>query len=87
MPIQDVALKTSRERWTIEKGGKRGYSRSVLAVLYDDDNGSRQLVKIDDNLNCGKYTELLKNDLISDVDVSEIFQHDEAPCHGSLATP
>ena len=23
-PIQDIALKTSRERWTIETGGKRG---------------------------------------------------------------
>ena len=32
VPIQDVALKTYRERWTIEKGGRRGSGRSVLAV-------------------------------------------------------
>ena len=32
VPIQDVALKTYRERWTIEKGGGRGSGRSVLAV-------------------------------------------------------
>ena len=35
VPIQ--ALKTSRERWTIETGGGRGLGRSVLEVQYDDD--------------------------------------------------
>ena len=29
---QDIALKTSRERWTIETGGERGSGRSVLAA-------------------------------------------------------
>ena len=29
VPIQDVALKTYRERWTIETGGKRGSERSL----------------------------------------------------------
>ena len=37
VPIQDVALKTYRERWTIERGGRRGSGRSVLAVRHDDD--------------------------------------------------
>ena len=32
VPIQDVALKTYRERWTMETGGRRGSGRSVLAV-------------------------------------------------------
>ena len=32
VPIQDIALKTSRVQWTIETGGKRGSMRSVLAV-------------------------------------------------------
>ena len=36
--IQDVALKTYRERWTIEKSGKRGPGRSVVAVRHDDDD-------------------------------------------------
>ena len=36
--IQDVALKTSWERWTVETGGKRGSGRSVLAVRHDDDD-------------------------------------------------
>ena len=30
--IQDLAWKTSRERWTIETGGKRGSGRSVLVA-------------------------------------------------------
>ena len=32
VPIRDVALKTYREPWTIEKGGGRGSGRSVQAV-------------------------------------------------------
>ena len=30
VPIQDVALKTCRKRWTIEKGGEKGLGISVL---------------------------------------------------------
>ena len=37
--IQDVALKSYRERWTIETGSERGSGRSVLAVRHDDDDG------------------------------------------------
>ena len=37
VPIQDVALKTFRERWTIERGVERGSGRSVLADRHDDD--------------------------------------------------
>ena len=36
--IQDVALKTSRERWTIEKGGGRGSRRSALAARRHDND-------------------------------------------------
>ena len=36
--IQDVALKTYREQWTIEKGRGRGSGRSVLVAQYDDDD-------------------------------------------------
>ena len=36
--IQDVALKTSRERWMIETGGEIGSRRSVLAARHDDDD-------------------------------------------------
>ena len=38
MPIQNVALKTSRERWTIEKGGEKGSGISVLIARHDDDD-------------------------------------------------
>ena len=38
VPIQDIALKTSQEQWTIEMGGKRGSGRSVLAAQHDDDD-------------------------------------------------
>ena len=37
VPIQDIALKTSWGRWTIETGGERGSGRFVLAVRHDDD--------------------------------------------------
>ena len=32
VPIKDVALKTCREQWTIEKGGEKGSGISVLMV-------------------------------------------------------
>ena len=38
VPIQDVALKSYRERWTIEKGGGRGLGRSVLAARHGNDD-------------------------------------------------
>ena len=38
--IQDVALKTYRQQWTIVKGGGRGSGRSALAVWHNDDDGS-----------------------------------------------
>ena len=37
VPILDIALKTRRERWTIETGDERGSGRSVLAVRHDHD--------------------------------------------------
>ena len=37
VPIQDVALKTYRKRWTIEGDGRRGSGRSVLMARHDDD--------------------------------------------------
>ena len=43
VPIQDVALKTYRERWTIEKGGGRGSGRSALVARHDDDDESNIL--------------------------------------------
>ena len=36
--IQDVALKTYRERWMIETGGERGSGRSMLAAWHDNDD-------------------------------------------------
>ena len=38
VPIQDVALKTYREQWTIETSGSRGSGRSVQVVRHDDDD-------------------------------------------------
>ena len=38
--IQDIALRTSQEQWTIETGGERGSERSVLAARLDDDETS-----------------------------------------------
>ena len=36
VPIQDIALKTYRKRWTIEKGGRRGSGISVQMARHDD---------------------------------------------------
>ena len=38
VPIQDIAKKTNRKWWTIEKGGRRGLGRSTLVVWHDDDD-------------------------------------------------
>ena len=38
VPIQDVALKTYRQRWTLEKGGGRESGRSVVTARHDDDD-------------------------------------------------
>ena len=46
VPIQDIALKTSREQWTIESGGERGSGRSVLAVRHkEEETDSITLIK------------------------------------------
>ena len=37
VPIQDVALKTCRKQWTIEKGGEKGSGISVLMAQHHDD--------------------------------------------------
>ena len=44
VPIEDVALKTYRERWTIETGGGRGSGSSVLTVRHDDDDDDENIV-------------------------------------------
>ena len=36
--IQDVAMKTYRKRWTMERGGGRGSGRTVLMVRHNDDD-------------------------------------------------
>ena len=35
VPIQGIALKTSREQWTIKTGDERGSGRSVQAVQHE----------------------------------------------------
>ena len=36
--IQDIGLKTFRERWTMEIGGERGSERFELAARHDHDD-------------------------------------------------
>ena len=38
MPIKDIALKTYRERWTIEKDEVGGLGWFTLAARHDDDD-------------------------------------------------
>ena len=54
MPIQDVALKTSREQRMIETGGERGSGISVLAARHDDDDDNDMYTHIQ------KYLAILK---------------------------
>ena len=42
VPIQDVALKTHRERWMIGTGDRRGSGRSVPVAQHNDDVVERQ---------------------------------------------
>ena len=38
VPIRDVALKTCRKQWTMEKGGEKGSGISVQMAQHDDDD-------------------------------------------------
>ena len=38
VPIQDIALKTYWERWTMETGGERGLGKSMLTARHEDDD-------------------------------------------------
>ena len=51
--IQDVALKTYRERWTIEKGSGRFF----LAVQHDDDDGRKTatILRQESNIQYNKW--------------------------------
>ena len=64
VPIQDVALKTSRERQT---GGERGSGRSVLAVRHDDDDDDDVYYRSIDNY-IYIYIYYMENRLIGLVD-------------------
>ena len=47
VPIQDVALNTYRERWTVEKGSGRWSGRSALATRHDDEFYSTLFIRFD----------------------------------------
>ena len=46
VPIQDVALKTLWEQWTIETGVERESERSVLVVRHSDDDHSAEMQSV-----------------------------------------
>ena len=45
VPIQDIALKTFQEQWTIETSGESGSGRSMPAARHDD-NDDDSYVKV-----------------------------------------
>ena len=53
--IQDVALKTYRERWTMEMGGKRESERSMLVAWQDNDEWYTKLLKQIWQVTLGEY--------------------------------
>ena len=44
VPIQEVALKTHRERWTIKTGRESGLGRYLLMARHDDDDDDCHLL-------------------------------------------
>ena len=44
VPIQDVAMKTYRKWWKIEKSGVRESGRSALVTRHDDDDDSMEIL-------------------------------------------
>ena len=48
VPIYDVALKTHRERWTIETGSERGSGKSVLGAQHEDYDDEISEIMLDD---------------------------------------
>ena len=46
VPIQDVAGKTCRERWTIESSGERGSGKYMLAARHDDNNDDDDFISV-----------------------------------------
>ena len=65
--IQDVALKTYRKRWTIEKGGGRGSRRSVLIARHDDDDVLSVQIVCERHITSGHHTQssiLLMHDIL-----------------------
>ena len=40
VPIRDVALKTCRKQWMIEKGGKKGSGISMVMARHDEDDAA-----------------------------------------------
>ena len=63
--IRNVALKTSRRRWTIGRSGKRGSGISMLAARHDDD----EVIYISFTL----YRLMFASLLFMSLDVEEIF--------------
>ena len=72
---------TSQIKWKLWSLGE-----SQILWGYIKSDGSRKLAKIDGNLNSAKYSQLLKDNLIPDLEEGEIFQHDGAPYHRLHAT-
>ena len=49
-------------------------------------SGERNLVVVDGNMNSTKYCEILRNHLMDEMYMHEIFQQDNASCHKSRET-
>ena len=59
--IRDVALKTCRKKWTIEKGGEKGSGISVLMARQDEDD-EVLIVKMAQSAGPVEYTDCISTE-------------------------
>ena len=49
-------------------------------------SGERDLIVVENKLDSGKYQTILRENLMENMFLGEIFQQDNAPCHVSVST-
>ena len=69
VPIQDVTLKTYRERWMRETGRKKGSGKSVPVVRYDDDDNDLKFQKYSLKFSLSLYIYIYIYEVVLKIDI------------------
>ena len=78
---QGMALHPRYTPKTAKFGGKR-----LMVWGFITKNGERGIFKVDGRINSANYMNILHQYLMPNMYLGEVFQHDNAPAHGSIAT-